>query len=266
MPVDWMDTSDLPFDALLLLERVQLSWFPGWVPERDLAIALRAHPTVAWYLRTKCPQIASWVDGIVDATPAEHTDASADPAIVRDAERSVLRSITDLLVYAIDPSIYDAQPFLGWNSRELTGLVDFASKRVIDVGCGTGRLTFAVADIAETVFAVDPVANLRRYVKEKAAERRLSNVFAVDGLITDLPFPAGFADVTMGGHVFGDDPDDELAELQRVTRAGGTVILCPGNDDVDDDRHALLTAAGFSWARFEEPTDGMKRKYWRTLA
>ena len=33
MSADWMDVSSLPFNTLLLLERVQLSWFPGWVPE-----------------------------------------------------------------------------------------------------------------------------------------------------------------------------------------------------------------------------------------
>jgi hypothetical protein len=56
---------------------------------------------------------------------------------------------------------------------------------------------------------------------------------------TDLPFPDRF-DVTMGGHVFGDHPEEEYRELARVTKVGGMVILCPGNDDRDDDRHRFL--------------------------
>ena len=48
---DWLDVTDLPFNSLLLLERVQLSWFPGWVPEHELGTALRANPAVEWYLR-----------------------------------------------------------------------------------------------------------------------------------------------------------------------------------------------------------------------
>jgi hypothetical protein len=44
MPVNWMDVTSLSFNNLLLLERVQLSWFPGWLPEPELAIALRANP------------------------------------------------------------------------------------------------------------------------------------------------------------------------------------------------------------------------------
>ena len=37
MPLNWYDVADVSFNALLLLERVQLSWFPGWVPEPELA-------------------------------------------------------------------------------------------------------------------------------------------------------------------------------------------------------------------------------------
>ncbi len=61
MPVNWMDVSGLSFNTLLLLERVQLSWFPGWVPEKELAIASRANPVVDWYLRHKCPELNEWL-------------------------------------------------------------------------------------------------------------------------------------------------------------------------------------------------------------
>jgi len=46
MTVNWIDVSNLSFNTLLLLERVQLSWFPSWLPEEELAIALSANPTV----------------------------------------------------------------------------------------------------------------------------------------------------------------------------------------------------------------------------
>ena len=62
MPLDWIDVTDLSFNSLLLLERVQLSWFPGWVPENELALALQANPAVDWYLRHKCPEIAPWLE------------------------------------------------------------------------------------------------------------------------------------------------------------------------------------------------------------
>lgn len=46
MSVNWIDVSALSFNTLLLLERVQLSWFPGWVPAAELALALEANPVV----------------------------------------------------------------------------------------------------------------------------------------------------------------------------------------------------------------------------
>ena len=177
---------------------------------------------------------------------------------------AILERFVDLLVYALNPAVYDEQPFLKWDTRELTGLVDFQGKTVIDVGSGTGRLAFS-ARAARAVFAVEPVANLRSYIRQKARTECLANIFAVDGVITALPFPDGFADVTMGGHVFGDEPDLEWAELCRVTRPGGMVILCPGNNDVDNDTHRFLTGHGCEWSRFEEPRDGWKRKYWITV-
>lgn len=136
---------------------------------------------------------------------------------------------------------------------------------MIDVGAGTGRLTLTVAPMAAHVFAVEPVSNLRIYLKAQATGKGLRNVFPVDGLITEIPFPDQFADITMGGHVFGDHPEEECRELLRVTKLGGMVILCPGNDDQDNTVHRFLVSQGFEWSRFEEPVDGTKRKYWKTM-
>jgi SAM-dependent methyltransferase len=260
MPTNWMDMSHVSFNALLLLERVQLSWFPGWLPEPELALALKAHPAVEWFMRHKCPDLNSWLDQVM-LQVSDNTDAAS----VREAELVVLRSIDDLLVYVLDPSIYDTQPFLGWNAKELLELADFENKIAIDVGTGTGKLALTVAGMARAVYAVEPVANLRYFLREKAAKLGYENVFTVDGIITCLPFHDAFADITMGGHVFGDEREAELEELQRVTSPGGMIILCPGNGDFDSERHKFLVDNGFMWSRFEEPGDGMKRKYWKQI-
>jgi SAM-dependent methyltransferase len=263
MPREWMDVSQLSFNALLLLEEVQLSWLPGWLPEQELGLALRANPAVEWYMRHKCPPLNEWLDRVMVAVQGDKT---GNPVETRQAEVSVLASMTDMVVYAVDPAVYDAQPFLGWDTNELMSVTDFAGKTVIDVGAGTGRLALAVAEKAGTVFAVEPVANLRAHLKKQARAKGLQNVYAVDGLITDIPFPEQTADVTMGGHVFGDDLDAEYQELVRVTKVGGMIILCPGNNDADNDTHDFLVHRSFEWSRFEEPRDGWKRKYWRRVA
>ena len=48
----------------------------------------------------------------------------------------------------------------------------------------------------------------------------------------------------MGGHVFGDEPEAEWRELERVTKPGGWVILCPGNNDVEDESAPVPGCAG----------------------
>lgn len=260
MPLDWIDISDLTFNTLLLLEREQLAWLPGWLPEPELAIALKANPAVAWFFKNKNPKLEAWVDSVLLKAAPDPT-----PEKIRAAEEAILRSMNDLVCYAVDPGIYDQMPGLGWDSTELSSLTDFRGKTVVDIGAGTGRLAFVAAEAcAHAVFAVEPVGNLRVFIKEKAHKSGLSNIYTMDGLITELPFPDQFIDIVMGGHVFGDAPGAEYAEMARVTRSGGMIILCPGNNDTDGDRHPFLVEQGFEWSRFEEPGDGMKRKYWKT--
>ena len=262
MTINWIDVTSLSFNNLLLLERVQLSWFAGWVPEVELVIALQANPTVEWYLRHKCPEIIPWLDQVQATYKLSNAPSSEQ---IRQAEITVLNTINDLLVYAVDPAIYDAQLFLDWDSNELLKLTDFNQKIVIDIGSGTGKLAFVAAGHASVVFAVEPVGNLRLYLKQKAQALKLTNVYPVDGLITDLPFPAGFSDITLGGHVFGDHPEAEYTEMRRVTKPGGMLILCPGSSQSENKAHAYLLSLGFEWSEFEEPGSGMVRKYWKLV-
>jgi SAM-dependent methyltransferase len=262
MPVKWMDVTNLSFNTLLLLERIQLTWFPGWVPEPEMAVSIHANPVIEWYIRNKCPELNSWLDRLLEVNKNKLLNSQDE---IRQSEETILKGINDLVVYVVNPEVYDAQPFLDWDDLELTSLVDLTGKRVIDVGAGTGRLTFIAAKKAYVVYAVDPVANLRLFIKNKAREERLSNVFPIDGLIEDIPFEDNFADVTMGGHVFGEYLDEEYCELMRVTKQGGIIILCPGNVDKDDEKHSFLIEKDFSWSVFEEPGAGKVRKYWKTV-
>ncbi len=274
MPFNWIDVTNISFNTLLLLEREQLTWLEGWLPEPELATALKANPAVEWFLRNKNPDLNPWVDKVMAqadsplpvGAPCGHDKGRGVRTDIRAAEETILRAINDLVVYVVAPAIYDALPFLGWDSHELTGLTDFGGKTVVDVGSGTGRLAFVAAEEgAHAVFAVEPVGNLRHYIKARACQQGLTNVFAMDGLITDLPFPDNFIDIVMGGHVFGDNPAEEHAEMARVAKPGGILILCPGNNDRDEGWHQFLVEQGFEWSRFGEPSDGIKRKYWKTI-
>ena len=43
-------------------------------------------------------------------------------------------------------------------TRALLDIVDFTGKRVLEIGCGDGRLTWRYAALAEHVIAIDPKA------------------------------------------------------------------------------------------------------------
>lgn len=261
MGLGWMDVSDISFNSLLLLERIQIKWLSmGHVPEKELGIAIKANPTVEWYLRNKCKEVGGWLDSILQDIDE---DIINDKTKVRECEETVLKAINDWIVYVVDPSVYDQQTFVNWDSQELLSLVDFKGKTVIDVGAGTGRLTFTVAKEAKTIYAVEPIENMRKYIRERAKKESLANIYVIDGLIEAITLQDEIADVTMGGHVFGDYFDEEYNELMRVTKTGGMIILCPGNNDIDNERHEFLVNKGFEWSRFEEPGDGIKRKYWK---
>lgn len=261
MPLNWMDVKELSFKNMLLLEEIQLRWLPQCNIERGvLYTALKGNEEINWYIRHKCPSICGWLDDVMRVNDDERLYS------LREAELRIMESINDWLVYVVDPGLYDNLEFVAWDERELTELCDFSRKRVLDIGSGTGKLAFAIADKVQSLYAVEPIGNLRKYLRAKAASRGLKNFHVVDGLLEMIPFEDDFADIVMGGHVFGDDMEVEYRELVRVAKDKGTIILCPGNNDVDNDRHAFLVKRGFKWSAFEEPGDGMKRKYWKKVA
>ncbi len=263
-PFNWKDLTSFPFQVLTLLEEIQLSWLPrhGW--RRELALTLRANPDVAWFVKHKCPAITVWLEGLL--SEYAHEPLPQGEELCR-LEQAVIDSMEDWIIYVTEPEAYDRQSFNRWDDQELLSLMDFREQVVIDVGAGTGSQTFRMAPLAKTVFAVEPIGNLRKFIRCRARQLGLNNVFAVDGELCAIPFPQGYADVLVTGHVFGDQPQAELDEMCRVVKPGGMLILCPGHGDRDDDLHRWLVQQGFLWSRFEEPGPsvgaGWKRKYWR---
>ncbi|MFZ2970538.1 MAG: class I SAM-dependent methyltransferase [Minisyncoccia bacterium] len=260
MSVKWIDTTKLSFKGLLLLERWQIELLSKRPFNKDFAIALKANPEVEWFLRHKCLKVSDWLDKVLSfETTGSNTDG------IRKAELTILNEINDWLTYAVNPAIYDNQSFLKWDSAELLSLTDFSNKIVLDIGSGTGKLAFLVADKAKIIYAVEPIENLRYWMKVKAQEKKLNNFYIADGFIESLSFPNDFADIVMSGHVFGDNLEEENQEMERVAKKGGMIIHCPGNNDEDNETHQFLVGHGYEWSRFEEPDDGVKRKYWKIV-
>jgi SAM-dependent methyltransferase len=98
-------------------------------------------------------------------------------------------------------------------------------QRVLDVGCGPGPLTAALAERvgAENVAAIDPSEPF-----VEAARARVPGARIVVGSAEALPFADGEFDATLSQLVvnFLADPEEGLREMMRVTRPGSVVAGC----------------------------------------
>ena len=257
---------DLEIEDLYLLESFQIGYLPGWIPEREFALVLWAHPSIDRFLRIKCPEVARFLD----ASKARYV-RSEDPRDIARAEDVVIWTIADLIVYNKCPDVYDGLEFHSWDFAEVMSITPLDGKVVVDVGSGTGRVALSAASTADMVFAIEPVARLRRFLRESAASKGYENVHVMDGIGHSIPLPDGFADIVITSHALGWKLESELAEFERIAAQGGYIIHCPGtaespNDKSEEENHKRLISSewGYEWGRYRE-TDGWKRKYWKHL-
>ncbi len=134
------------------------------------------------------------------------------------------------------PDIYDkfavsTRPVV----RSLRGIVGLDRMIVADVGSGTGRSTFEVAQFASLVIGIEPWEPMRQFAVMKQREIGAKNVVFVEGLAQALPLTDRSVDVVMSstgvpltlesefGGVIG---DQFVRDARRAVRPGGYVVHC----------------------------------------
>jgi ubiquinone/menaquinone biosynthesis C-methylase UbiE len=129
-------------------------------------------------------------------------------------------------------------------------------ERVLDSAAGAGALAFALAPHVREVVAVDLVPELLEQGRQRAA--RVENVEFVEGDATKLPFERASFDLsaTLRSLHHIARPELAVAELARVTRLGGRVLVVDQLAPVDP-------LAGFELNAFERTRDP---SHTRTLA
>jgi len=252
----------LEVEDLYLLESFQIEMLPG-TADRDLAVVLWAYPSIKHFLVKKCPSVVDLIESILKQySPAE------DEQELKKCSDNLVWIIADWLVYSKCPEAYDKLDFHSWDFREVTIITPLDGRVVVDGAAGTGRVTLEAARTAGRVYAIEPVARLRQFIRDKALEAFLNNIFVIDGFLHAMPLPDNCADVLVTSHALGWHLEKELREFERVVKKGGYIIHCPGTADIPDEeaQHLRLISPdwGYDFSVYEE-SDGWKRKYWKQL-
>jgi SAM-dependent methyltransferase len=130
----------------------------------------------------------------------------------------------------------------------------WAGRTLLDLGCGSGYWLSGYADEAAAVIGVEPDPRLL-----PLAADRDSRVTVLRGSAERIPLPPASVDVVHARFAYFFPPgcDDGLAEVMRVLRPGGTLVVV-GNDLRGGDFAELLRAAG----RALEPAGGREADAW----
>jgi ubiquinone/menaquinone biosynthesis C-methylase UbiE len=85
-------------------------------------------------------------------------------------------------------------------------------------------------------------------MRHKAGSSDTTNLFVLDGTLDAIPLPADTADVLLSCRAIGWRLEEELAEIERVVKAGGVALHLglPHPPSPGDPRDRHLSEAGYS--------------------
>ena len=123
-------------------------------------------------------------------------------------------------------AVHAAGPDLG-HVRELLARAALRARKALDLGCGAGHLSFALAPHLERLVALDPSPGMLAAVSRGAAERGLTQIETCLGSAESLAYPDGSFDLVCSRYSAHHWSRLEAAvhEMVRVLAPGGHVLL-----------------------------------------
>lgn len=151
------------------------------------------------------------------------------------------------MVQKYDPDLFHRHqnPVIRWiETQRVHQVVRHIPKqadiRVLEVGCGAGNVTEKV--VGRRVFGAD----LSRFILSKAKERLQARVPLVCGAAEHLPYYDGSFDCVFCTEVIEHtlEPRAVVAEMMRVLRPLGTLILSVPNEGIIDGLKSFIDRLG----------------------
>ena len=116
---------------------------------------------------------------------------------------------------------------IGWRRRALVHADVRAGAVVLDVGAGTGDLSFAAASRGARVVAIDLSAGMLAVLARRATDAQRTRIQPVVGSAESLPLPDASVDRIVTGFTVRNvgDLGRAFAEFRRVLRPGGRAVV-----------------------------------------
>ncbi len=138
----------------------------------------------------------------------------------------------------LQSAVHAAGPDLLRAAELVSQTIPAESGRLLDVGCGAGHLSFAMAGSLASVTAVDPSPSMLATTARAASGKGLANIRTVQAGAESLPFDDGQFCVVASrysAHHWLNLPD-ALKEMRRVVKPGGYLLMI----DIEGDENALV--------------------------
>lgn len=243
------------------MEAFQIKYLPDRVPHKEFASLLRSYPLVHHFLVSKHPPILPFITQIL-----EQGEILEDSQQREELCQDVLWEIADLIIYNKHPELFDIKTPFHWDINEISSLIAIKGKVVADVGAGSGCLAFLLAPLALSVFAVEPVTALRSFMKEKAMNSSIDNLFVLDGTLDSIPLPEHSLDMLITSNAIGWNLAGELPEIERVVKPGGMAIhLLQAEKQVENPIHETITSPPWNYSCIHYGDNNKKIKYSNVL-
>jgi ubiquinone/menaquinone biosynthesis C-methylase UbiE len=140
---------------------------------------------------------------------------------------------------------YDSQPnalIIIEEDSTLNLIGNVRNKKVLDIGCGTGRYCELLAKRGARVVGIDPSLKMLEYAKRKIAHDCRFELYC--RRVEDIELPSSHFDIVVSALTFGHIPHLNLVmkEVSRVIKKGGRLVV--------SDIHPYWPISGHDYAEF----------------